>query len=639
MKRICSAVFLVMTMAFNAIAQDTIMLEAVEVKARASVPLVERQMAQQIDTLVLKNQSMAPVSELLMRHSPVFIKTYGPGGLSTASFRGTTASHTLVLWNGFQLNAPTMGQVDFSTIPVFLADDIGLKWGSKTSENSGGLGGVVNIDNSSGFGRGPLVDIKQSYGSFNTLGSHVTAGYYGRTLSFRVKTYRNSSDNDYEYENTAVIPHATMKQQNASFVDYGLMAEAHCLTRLGVFSVVTWNQHNNRNLPPIMPNVGSKNSTEWTEDGFSRNFIAFRSFWPTGSIKLKSAVFAENQNYFLETRNPITDDVVTYINSKNKSLVLHEIAELEQKITEKWSLDAKLQYDDERVKSNNYQDVKRRNTLSAYAAVRGGFLKNDNIRITVRNDVVDGENMGCFYTFTYGYRLPKPMGMSLNCGYSYNYRNPSLNDLYWYPGGNENLLPEKGRTIDFALKYARSEASYRYEMTCGAYVSRVDNWIQWVPTSYRFWIPENIAQVLARGVETHFNTDFSIRDANVSLSGNYVYTHTTDESPNSVQNNTNGKQLIYIPKHHANMFAEVRLGLWTVSYTLEVTGVRSTSFSVSSPTSSLPAYVLHHSSVGRKIRKFTLDVRCNNITDKDYQNVIWRAMPGRSYEVVLNYKL
>lgn len=108
-------------------AQDTIMLHTVEVTAeRDRVEALKPLVSRKLDTVILKSKSTASLADLLIQHSPVFIKTYGPGGVSTASFRGTTASHTLVLWNDFQLNAPTLGQVDFSTIPVFLIDDISL---------------------------------------------------------------------------------------------------------------------------------------------------------------------------------------------------------------------------------------------------------------------------------------------------------------------------------------------------------------------------------------------------------------------------------------------------------------------------------------------------------------------------------
>ena len=59
--------------------------------------------------------------------------------------------------------------------------------------------------------------------------------------------------------------------------------------------------------------------------------MSFKTFWETGSLQLKSAAFMENQRYFLLTRNPVTDDSVTYINSENRALILHQIANLEQR--------------------------------------------------------------------------------------------------------------------------------------------------------------------------------------------------------------------------------------------------------------------------------------------------------------------
>ena len=266
---------------------------------RSNVEVLKPLVAKKMDTLVLQSKSTSSLSELLIQHSPVFIKTYGPGGVSTASFRGTTASHTLVLWNGFQLNAPSLGQVDFSTIPVFLIDDISLNWGSGTSNNSGGLGGTVNIDNTSRFGDGFHLDVKHTVGSFLTLGSYYTMGYFGKKVSVRVKAYRNSSENDFEYYNTGVYPAKRMKQRNADFVDYGVMPELSILLKNCIISASSWNQWNERNLPPIMTNVENKNFEEWTKDNFSRNYLAFKFFWATGNLQLKSAAFVENQRYFL----------------------------------------------------------------------------------------------------------------------------------------------------------------------------------------------------------------------------------------------------------------------------------------------------------------------------------------------------
>ncbi|MCR4849151.1 MAG: TonB-dependent receptor plug domain-containing protein [Bacteroidales bacterium] len=617
-------------------AQDTITLNAVNVTAEGIQkeelrPLVMKKM----DSLVLETKSTSTLSELLIQHSPVFIKTYGPGGISTASFRGTTASHTLVLWNGFQLNAPTLGQVDFSTIPVFLADDIDLKWGSGTSNNSGGLGGSVNIDSKNTFGKGLILDLKQTYGSFNTWGSFVTVGYCGKKVSFRVKAYRNSSDNDFEYYNSALLPPKTMKQQNADFVDYGVMPEVSVMLRHGILSLSSWNQWNNRNLPPIMPNVGNKNTEEWTRDSFSRNFLTYKLFWDGGKLQLKSAAFVENQRYYLEVHTLNPDVLITHINSENKALVLHQIADLEQRLYATWKLKAKLQWDRERVNSNNYQDIKRRDMLSSYVAVEGHPVEQADLSVTARYDIVDGKSMGVFPTATFSYHFPKGFGMTL--GYSHNYRNPSLNDLYWYPGGNPDLLPENGRTVDLAFNYNLDCQGLKLDFRTGAYASKVKNWIQWVPTSYRYWVPQNVALVFARGIENHIDFNYTHNDWKYSLSGNYVFTFTTDESENAQSYGNLGKQLIYIPRHHGNLFANIRWTTWDLSYTLEVTGLRNTSYA-DFYAYDLPSYVLHHVALGKQFGKFRCELRCNNFTDKDYQNVLWRPMPGRSFEIMLNYR-
>ena len=623
----------------SVLAQDTIDLQQVEISAPRIVKQqhIDPVQARHIDTLSLTSSSTANMTHLLIRHSPVFIKTYGPGGLATASFRGTTASHTLVTWNGLQLNAPSLGQVDFSTIPVFLADDVNLKWGSGTSENSGGLGGAVNIENKMLYGKGLILDFKQLIGSFNTLGTYLTAGYSGKRVVFRLKAYRNSSDNDFEYENLATIPHQRMYQRNADFSDYGLMPELSVMFKRGVLTVSSWNQLNNRNLPPIMPNVFNLNTVEWSNDWFTRNFVSYKVFWQSGSIQLKSAAFVESQNYFLETKNPQTQDVVTSINSVNKALILRNLADLDQTLWKSWKLNFKLQWDREQVRSNNYDDLRKRNTVSAYVAVKGEPFANAGVRVTARTDVVNNKFMGIFPTATFTYKMPfyEPLGVSV--GYSHNYRSPSLNDLYWYPGGNPDLLPEKGHTVDLAVTLNMKKDNLTVDLRSGGYVSKVRNWIQWVPTSYRFWVPRNVANVFARGFEQHVEANYAVGGWQLSLSGNYVMTFTTNETEGAFDQ---GKQLIYIPRHHANLFATASYRNWALSYTLEVTGSRNTSYADEGFYAfDLPSYTLHHAALSRDFGHVKLELRCNNMFNKAYQNVIWRAMPGRSWEFVLNFKV
>lgn len=639
---------------------DTIMLENIEISASyINNKVQQKTMERKIDTAIMKRLKTVSLSQLLIQHSPVFIKTNGPGGTASASFRGTTASHTLVLWNGFQLNSPTLGEVDFSMIPVFFTDEVSLQWGSKTSANSGGLGGVVNIANSQKFNEGLILDVRQTYGSFNTWGSYLTVGYSAKNFIARVKAYRNSSDNDFTYINIATIPHQEMKQKNADFVDYGFMPEIQVRLKNSLLSFVSWNQFSHRNYPQIMPNVFN-NTKEYADNDFSRNVLSYKYYWNTGRVEMKTAYFHEVQTYFLESYtsngNPVTQN-----NSLNKSNVFRQIIDLQQDLYKSWKLYAKMQWDNENVTSSNYDPMpehvegrlvesvvstgsttggKTRNILSFYAAIDGKIYKDLDLRMTLRNDIVDDKSVGFFPTATLTYRMPLVKGLSFNAGYSHNYRNPTLNDLYWNPGGNENLKGENGKTVDFDINYLYENLNFNLDLRTGLYYSKVKDWIQWVPTTYRYWMPKNVSEVMAQGAEFHLKANYRYALWNFTLSGNYVYSHTTDESEYAQQYDSDGKQLIYIPKHHANAFAEVRWKTWNLNYTFEFTGKRTTSMNDDDFFAyDLPYYTLHHLSLGKQLNKIRLEFRINNLTDNGYQTVLWRAMPGHSYEVYLEFKL
>ena len=645
MKRLLIILSILFTLGVDASAQnDTIMLESVEINAEYVFNKVSKEtLERKIDTAVIKRLQTRSLSHLLIQHSPVFIKTYGPGGSASASFRGTTASHTLVLWNGFQLNSPSLGEVDFSTIPVFFTDEISLQWGSKTSANSGGLGGAVNIANKQKFNDGLILDVKQTYGSFNTWGSYVTAGYSGNNFIARIKAYRNSSDNDFTYNNIATIPHQEMQQKNADFVDYGVMPELHLRMKNSTLSVVSWNQWSHRNYLQIMPNVFN-NTKEYADNDFSRNFISYKTYWNSGRVELKSAYFHEEQDYSLETYTS-NNYPVTQITALNKSDVFRQIVDLQQDLYASWKLYAKVQYDYESVKSSSYNQSShssspKRSILSFYAAVDGKVYKDLDLRLTLRNDLVNAKSEGFFPTATMVYRVPFVNGLNFNIGYSHNYRNPSLNDLYWNPGGNENLKSEKGKTFDFDVNYNYEKEDFNLDIKAGLYYSKVKDWIQWVPTNYRYWTPKNVSDVLARGLELHFRASYRYALWDFSLSGNYVYSHTTDESEYAQQYGSNGKQLIYIPLHHANAFAEAKWNTWNMTYSMEFTGERKTSMNDNEFFAyQLPYYMLHHITLGKQLNRFRLELRINNITDEEYQTVLWRAMPGCSYEVYLGFKL
>ena len=95
------------------------------------------------DSLALKQNIALAMADILTFNSSVFVKSYGRATLSTVAFRGTSPSHTQVIWNGMRINNPMLGMTDFSTIPSYFIDQASLLHGtSSVNETGGGLGGL-----------------------------------------------------------------------------------------------------------------------------------------------------------------------------------------------------------------------------------------------------------------------------------------------------------------------------------------------------------------------------------------------------------------------------------------------------------------------------------------------------------------
>jgi len=112
-------------------------------------------------------------------------------------------------------------------------------------------------------------------------------------------------------------------------------------------------------------------------------------------------------------------------------------------------------------------------------------------------------------------------------------------------------------------------------------------------------------------------------------------------STNQIGENKTGAQLIYIPVHKANSFIYFSRNQNYITYNYSYTSERFTSTEEELSLHRLPAYSMHDLSLGRKMNlwKLKADIRfdIHNLLNKDYQSILWRAMPGRYY--TLNFKI
>jgi len=114
---------------------DTLKLKEFEVVASYPVNNIGFKKVRMDSALLIPNIN-ADLSTILAQYSTIFIKTYGNGSLATPSFRGTSAHHTQVEWNGITLNSPMLGQMDLARLPVSQFDGVQILYGGAGIFNS-----------------------------------------------------------------------------------------------------------------------------------------------------------------------------------------------------------------------------------------------------------------------------------------------------------------------------------------------------------------------------------------------------------------------------------------------------------------------------------------------------------------------
>ena len=623
---------------------DTLQLQEMEIIS-LQIENTKTSKSTSIDSLARSGYEASCLAGLLSGNSVVFIKSYGRGSLATASFRGTAASHTQVLWNGFQIASPMLGQVDLSLVPNTFFDKVKLQYGGSSLEGvSGALGGSIELANEPDTAN-PILDVSQLFGSYQTFVTTAALNLQTEKLISNTHFVLQSSANDFAYFNKAIIPAEWMKQEDAQVKNIGFTQHfTYAISDAQKISITSWNQWSDRNIPATMTNVlKGGNPTEFLNDFFSRNVLSWNYKHNNTRVQASAAWFHEELIYFLETSEDETTD--TLIDTRNATNSYFGKVKLDNEFGKGYLFSAGLDLRHESVKTSNYEEKKQRNTIGVFVRVRKTFWKYLSLDFLLRQELTDGVFLPIMPFFGINYQLLPTEDFNIRASVSRNYHLPSLNDLYWLPGGNKNLEPENAFEIEGGLNYKRTfSASIHFDVDVSLFSSHIKNWIQWKPGNYQYWTPENIAAVHARGVETSLQLNGIIKQLEYQLRANYAYTRTSYESDLAREEGISEQQLIYIPVHNANGFAYLAYRRFSFRWSANYTGERKTTMnSANTFPDVLPAYWLNDITLGKiwKLKKIGIELKgkVNNLFDVSYQAILWRAMPGRNYEVSLRFIL
>ena len=624
-----------------------------------------------LDSVVLKENIALSMADILTFNSSIFVKSYGRATLSTVSFRGTSPSHTQVTWNGMRINNPMLGMTDFSMIPSYFIDDASLLHGtSSVNETGGGLGGSVKLSTQPAEADGFGLQYVQGIGSFKTFDEFLRFTYGDNHWQSSTRVVYSSSPNDYSYrnhdkkeniydENMNIIGQYYPKEKNRSgaFKDMHLLQEIYYNTRKGDrFGLNTWYIKSNRELPMLTTDYGDENDFEnrQREETF-RGILSWDHMCSNWKIAVKSG-YIHTQMAYDYKRDAGNGILTPMTRSRSKINTFYGQSEGEYYIGKKWLFSANIAAHQHFVESRDKNIIRQdgnqaivgyskgRTELSGSTSVK--WQPNERIGMSmVLREEMYGENWTPLIpAFFIDGVISKKGNIMFKASASRNFRFPTLNDLYFLPGGNPDLKKECGWTYDVGISFAFGKENV-YSLTGSAnwFDSHVEDWILWLPTTKGFFSPRNIKDVHAYGVELQSDFNISLgKDWLLGLNGTFSWTPSINEGePFSPADQSVGKQLPYVPEWSSTITGRLAWKKWSLLYKWCYYSQRYTMSSNDiSLTGKLPSYFMNNLTIERGIplkwADLSLKGAVNNLFNEEYLSVLSRPMPGINFEFFIS---
>ena len=622
------------------------------------------------DSIKLKENIALSIADVLTFNSSIFVKNYGRATLSTVAFRGTSASHTQVSWNGMKINNPMLGMTDFSMIPSYFIDDASLLHGtSSVNETGGGLGGSVKLSTVPASADGFGLQYIQGVGSFKTFDEFLRLTYGNAKWQVSTRAVLSSSANDFKYrnhdkkeniydENMNIIEQYYPVETNKSgaFRDFHLLQEVYYNTLKGDrFGLNAWYINSNRELPLLTTDYS--NDTEFDNRQREQTFRGIitwdhlRSDWKL-SAKGGYIYTWMAYDYKRDVGNGIMADMTR---SRSTINTIYGQAEGEYYIGKKWLFTASLSAHQHFVTSKDKNIIRQdgdkaivgyqkgRIELSGAISAKWKPIERMGISLVLRDEMYGTTFTPIIPALFIDGVICKKGNIIAKASVSRNYRFPSLNDLYFLPGGNPDLKNESGWSYDAGVSFsAGKEGIFTISGSATWFDSYIHDWIIWLPTTKGFFSPKNIKDVHAYGVEIDGKLDWIFaREWKLDIGATFSWTPSINKGePISIADQSVGKQLPYVPEYSSSINGRIAWRGWAFTYKWCYYSERYTMSSNDiSLTGKLPTYFMSNivleKNLNFKWADLSLKGAVNNLFNEEYLSVLSRPMPGINFEIFI----
>jgi vitamin B12 transporter len=602
---------------------DTVELVPVEVFSPSLEKYTHGQLILRMKDSDLESFQGLSLSDYLQQRTGLFLRQYGAGMLASLTMRGTSAGHNAVFWNGLPINSPSLGQTDFSILPIGGFDELYLHFGSGGAlYGTDAIGGAVHLISKLKFGQGHGLQVGTHAGSFGRWNQQVQYGFSSEKISLRTQVYKNVTENDFLFRNIAKPGTPIERQEHAAFQQTGISQDlAFQISSDQLLSSSLWYNQTEREIQPV---IGSNTLDEQID----RNLR-----WVMDYFK-----FTEKATWNFKTG--LLKDHLIFNGSQNSTVQLFLIGDLDWEISSGISSKSGIRYTHIQGKLSTYSAQEDR--LELYQSTNLSLSEDLHVSINLRQFIYEGN----FAPFTPSLGMDwlilsnKEQELKLNTNGARSFKVPTLNDRFWEPGGNPDLAPESSWNAELGVSHIWRRGSLMLNQRLTHYQMWVNNWIIWLPKG-SIWSPENIREVHNKGLEYFLDADYKMGNWTFEIQGNYNWTRAINQSEITDNDRSAGNQLPYTPAHKFQTLLGIKRGIWYTYVNYQFTDSRfvGTDNQDIIPSFQLWDWGIRMGEIKTTWIKGSIGFQINNIMNTSYQVMRLRAMPGRNYQINIQIKL
>ncbi len=471
-----------------------------------------------------------------------FVYTGGDGQSSSLFTRGTSSDHTLVLIDGIRVGSASLGNKDFSTIPVAQIERIEIVKGPRASLwGSDAIGGVIQI-----FTR-KLENEEYSFdvmtGANNFISSNVSVGFGNADVNNTFTVSYENSDGFDAFDNSSDFgPDSEPDADGYQRTSIALRGEYQISDRSVMDWVLQADEGDNE-----FDNAYGANVNEYNNRLLNLRYTYISDHWLT-EVSVKQS---RDETFSFDARAIDLDDGLidtkqgsTYVTKREQINLLTQY-----ELNEDVNLLAGIErYTDDLADSEIllYEggtapfDETQRTSKSAFVSsiINAGQLISE---LSFRYDDVGTAGSENTFNFSAGYQITT--GITLSVSRAKGFKAPTFNDLYFPGFSNPDLNSEISFNSEIMLKGQWNKQS----LTIIKFDNKVDQLITFFfdPDTFVF-APFNIDKANLKGHEIVYQ----VRSGNLAHKFTASYVDAIDQSIDSFTLEAKNEQLLRRAKEH-----------------------------------------------------------------------------------------